>query len=674
MAELRPAGAVFCGGVEAVPHNTGRAASVDARSGVACAAAGRVREIAGELEDGSFIGRCVERYRAAGFGEPGEAEVRAWRRSWPPLLKALVRAGLQDVQVYLEYGTPGGSRRLDALLVGSRSGGELVLVVVELKQWHRCRILDRERVMLGDGQVTVHPVFQVASYRSFFQHWRPATAPRLNVRAVVVLHNATIAEARVLRPGVPAVADIPVLSGEELSLPAETLLGLLRCADVLAPSNRDIAAFEGIQWTPSTRLLDQVGSVLEGSFAFALVGDQQDAFIRIRAAATRHLPAVAAAGADQAPDGQGEAMSGAVVTVSGGPGSGKTALAVRLLGHLMRAHPAARPRFLTPSGTLRAHLLDAARGHSAARELFPPAGSLRSTARQAGALVIDEAQRIKRGGGQGLPADLAAVLEHVPLAVIFLDERQIIRPDEGTTVEEIRAAAHRLGRVHHHLELTGSFRCSGSAAYTGWVDALLYGTPVPWTGHAGYELGLADDPFQLQEWIEQATAAGHTARTTAGFCWPWTRTRPRGATALPLDIQIDVGTTDTAPARTWRAAWNAASALTDPHGTPLAPHSQLWASHTGGHQQVGCIYTAQGLEYHHAGVIIGPDLTWRNNRWHAHPEQSRDKDLRHLTPEQYLPYALNIYRVLLTRGTHTTRIHATDSATHQMLQELIRED
>ncbi|NNN34397.1 DUF2075 domain-containing protein [Streptomyces sp. S3(2020)] len=76
------------------------------------------------------------------------------------------------------------------------------------------------------------------------------------------------------------------------------------------------------------------------------------------------------------------------------------------------------------------------------------------------------------------------------------------------------------------------------AAYTTWLDDLLYGTPTPWTGHHSYDLALSNDPFQLQHWIEQATAAGHTARTTAEFCWSWTRTRPRGATTLPLDITI----------------------------------------------------------------------------------------------------------------------------------------
>ncbi|MGW3683362.1 DNA/RNA helicase domain-containing protein [Streptomyces prasinus] len=634
---------------------------------IACAAAGRVGDIAALLEQEAFFSRCAARYRAAGFGTPGAAEERSWRGSWPPLFAALVRAGLEDFQVYLEYGTPGGGRRLDALLVGAAPDGVLGLVIIELKQWQTCRILDAERVMRSDGLVTAHPVHQVAAYRSFFQHWRPSGAPRLDVRGVVVLHNATVDEGAVLAAGAGGDVGIPVVTGQELSGPSDGLAGLLCSGGLTAPDGGQVAAFEGIRWQPSSRLLDHVGADLEGNGAFALVGDQQDAFVRIRQAAARHLP-----GRDRHPASDGG--EGAVITVSGGPGSGKTALAVRLLGHLMRVHPAARPRFVTPSGTLRAHLLDAVRGHLAARELFPSAGALRSTARQTGALVIDEAQRLKRSRTHGLPADLTDVLAHVPLAVIFLDERQIIRPDEGTTVEEIRTAAHRLGRTHHHLELTGSFRCSGSAAYTAWVDALLYGTPTPWTGQAGYDLGLVDDPFQLQEWIEQATAQGHTARTSAGFCWPWTRTRTRGATSLPLDITIDTPATATAPARTWKAAWNAATALTHPDdGRPLAPHSQLWASHTGGHQQIGCIYTAQGLEYHHAGVIIGPDLTWKDSHWEAHPGESHDATLRDLTPAQYLPYALNTYRVLLTRGTHTTRIHTTDTHTHQLLGQLIPE-
>ncbi|MGW4221693.1 DNA/RNA helicase domain-containing protein [Streptomyces bacillaris] len=632
--------------------------------GVACAAAGRVGEIARLVDDAGFIQRCAARYTAAGFGSPGEAEVRSWRNSWPPLFRALVRAGLSELQVYLEYGTPGAGRRLDALLAGAGPDGRLVLVIVELKQWQSCRILDAERVLRSDGVVTAHPVYQVAAYRSFFIHWRPKSAPELEVRAVVVLHGASAGQAGALRIDTTAAADIPVLSGADLSAPPGELVRLLRADGLAAPTAAQVVRFEEIRWEPSSRLLEHVGAELEGKGTFALVGDQQDALLRILAAAARHLPAL-----ENTSQSGERATGGAVITVSGGPGSGKTALAVRLLGRLMRAHPTTRPCFITPSGTLRAHLQDAVRQHHAARELFPGIGALRSTAQRAGALVIDEAQRINRGGARGLPPDLGAVVRKVPLAVIFLDERQVIRPDEGTTVEEIRSAARALGRTHHHLELTGSFRCAGSAAYTAWVDNLLYAAPARWTGHDSYGLATAPDPFALQEWIEQATADGHTARTTAGFCWPWPRNRPRTPT-LPLDIRIE-SPSAASTTRAWEAAWNAHSALIASDGTVLAPRSQLWATHTGGHQQIGCIYTAQGLEYHHAGVIIGPDLTWTNSRWEAHPSQSCDETLRGLPADQYLRYALNIYRVLLTRGTHTTRIYSTDPATQRFLNELI---
>ncbi|WP_193777459.1 nuclease-related domain-containing protein, partial [Streptomyces sp. E5N298] len=254
---------------------------------VACAAGGRVGDIAAALDEASFLSRCAARYRAAGFGVLGAAEERSWRKSWPPLFAALVRAGLKDLQVYLEYGTPGGGRRLDALLVGAAPGGALGLVVVELKQWQSCRILDTDRVLRSDGVVTAHPVHQVAAYRSFFKHWRPGSAPEVDVRAVVVLHNATAAEGAVLAAGAGADVGVPVLTAEDLARPGGELARLLHCGDLAAPGTGQVRQFESIRWQPSSRLLDHVGADLEGSSSFALVGDQQDAFVRIRRAAAR---------------------------------------------------------------------------------------------------------------------------------------------------------------------------------------------------------------------------------------------------------------------------------------------------------------------------------------------------------------------------------------------------
>jgi hypothetical protein len=253
------------------------------------------------------------------------------------------------------------------------------------------------------------------------------------------------------------------------------------------------------------------------------------------------------------------------------------------------------------------------------------------------------------------------------ILVVFLDERQVIRPREGITVDEIGAWSRQAGRRHHRLALTGSFRCAGSKSYTDWVDRLLYGSPTVWSGADDYDLATCQDPFELHDWIEQATSHGHLARTAAGFCWPWTRD-----SSLHPDVSIPVADPVTGRTRAWTAAWNSAGTVTRPDGTVQVPRSQMWATQPGGHLQVGCIYTAQGLEYHHAGTIIGPDLTWENGRWTAHPEASRDSALKGLPPRDYLTYALNIYRVLLTRGTHAARVHSTDPATQRMLASLIR--
>jgi hypothetical protein len=137
--------------------------------------------------------------------------------------------------------------------------------------------------MRSDGLVTAHPVHQVAAYRSFFQHWRPKDAPVLDVRGVVVLHNATADEGAALAAGAGGNTGIPVLTAKELSGPAGALAGLLQCGDLAAADAAQVAAFEDIRWQPSTRLLDHVGADLTGHRAFALVGDQQDAFVRIHA-------------------------------------------------------------------------------------------------------------------------------------------------------------------------------------------------------------------------------------------------------------------------------------------------------------------------------------------------------------------------------------------------------
>jgi DUF2075 family protein len=104
----------------------------------------------------------------------------------------------------------------------------------------------------------------------------------------------------------------------------------------------------------------------------------------------------------------------------------------------------------------------------------------------------------------------------------------------------------------------------------------------------------------------------HSARMTAGFCWPWSAARPDGT--LVEDVTIGE----------YKRPWNAR-----PEATRLAhgiPKATLWAHDPGGLGQVGCIYTAQGFEFDYVGVIVGTDLTYDFDagRWVGDASVSHD--------------------------------------------------
>jgi DUF2075 family protein len=120
----------------------------------------------------------------------------------------------------------------------------------------------------------------------------------------------------------------------------------------------------------------------------------------------------------------------------------------------------------------------------------------------------------------------------------------------------------------------------------------------------------------------------------------------------------------------WSRPWN----LKGDRAIGGAPPSALWATDPAGFGQVGCVYTAQGFEYDWNGVILGPDLVWRDDRWTAVRAATCDPDLRSATrvPDQeFARLVTNVYKVLLTRGMIGTLIHSTDAQTQAMLKELI---
>ncbi|MGW0699236.1 DNA/RNA helicase domain-containing protein [Streptomyces sp. NPDC002867] len=615
-----------------------------------------VAEAAQSVGDEAFIAAAERRFTKVFGVAPSAEEVHSWRRSWPALVAILRSAGLDDVHLLLEYALPATGERIDALLLGRDADGGLCAVAVELKQWTQAQLSPARPGMTRVGErVVQHPARQVGGYVHYLQQWVHRDSFPLTVRGTVVLHDAPaelVADLRAPAARGPAGA-YPMLGRDDL-IPQpspQALAQRLGCAELSAIGRDDVERFLQIEHRPSPALLQRAGEVIQGRDAFTLLGDQdlarQEALHAVEAARGRGTKSI--------------------IVVTGGPGTGKTVIACRLLGDLCK-QPNGNPRLLSPSGTLTRQLRRTV-GEDFRGLIVTFLNKVPAQITSDSVVVLDEAHRARTYPEHqhgAFPVILGKLIEQAAVTVLFLDERQIVRPTEGLTLKQLQQHAQRSGFSFAHIDLVSQFRCNGSRAYQQWVDHLFRpeGAALAWEG-SDYDLAVAADPGQLEQWLAEHIRGGRTARVTAGFCWPWD-----SPPTPPLLPEVAITWDGPEGPRTWARPWN--SRADEPaFDHPDVPARPFWATDTGGHDQVGCIYTAQGMEYAYNAVIMGGDLVRRGEQWIARPEESHDSQLRGLPPHLYLRYALNTYRVLATRGSRGTRFYSTDSITQAFLQTLI---
>ncbi|QVJ03485.1 DUF2075 domain-containing protein (plasmid) [Nocardiopsis eucommiae] len=246
------------------------------------------------------------------------------------------------------------------------------------------------------------------------------------------------------------------------------------------------------------------------------------------------------------------------------------------------------------------------------------------------------------------------LIQAARVPVFFLDPYQVVRNEEVGTPDTIRRAAIELGIREeniHEIDLKTQFRQSSCPEYLDWLEDLLGyqdAQPRPWNYQGPFQFLLAESPEQMESYLRLRVALGNTARMTAGYCWPWSR-KPVPGGGLVEDIQIG----------DWRYPWNSAVPRKGIPGT------STWATDPRGLDQVGCIYTAQGLEWDYSGVIMGHDYTWTGSQWRAR----RGND-RKIWGKNLHSMVRNVYRVLATRGREGMVLYSTDAATRGLLASL----
>jgi hypothetical protein len=284
------------------------------------------------------------------------------------------------------------------------------------------------------------------------------------------------------------------------------------------------------------------------------------------------------------------------------------------------------------------------------------------------ALILDEAHRIRETSASrwtraehrtGKP-QVEELLAAARVPVFLLDEFQVVRPGEQGTVEDIEKHAANNGIHVEKINLDAQFRAGGSEEYIQWVRRLLGLSTegsLQWQGDPRFEVQVVDSPEEMEAVLRGHLEQGYSGRIAAGYCWPWSDPRPDG-TLVP-DVRIGA----------WARPWN----LKGDRSIGGAPAAALWATDPAGFGQVGCVYTAQGFEYDYAGVILGPDLVWREDRWVPVRAANKDPEFRNRTKVSDLDFdrlVRNVYKVLLTRGMRGVLIMSTDPQTQDHLRRL----
>lgn len=589
----------------------------------------------------------LRHYKEATGKTVGRSEIRSWQGSLTYMAKVLRDDGLpSDAGLAIELHIPQSSKRIDFLLTGRDENQAKKAVLIELKQWSKANATTKDAIVktaLGGGLVeTIHPSYQVWSYAALLEGFNEAVYDKsIEIRPCAYLHNY-------VSDGIIDSAHYePHISKAPLFLKGPDELTKLRSflkKHIAQGDNKEVLyELSDGKIRPSKALAEALEGLMTGKPEFVLIDDQKAIFESALAAASE--------ASDQAPK---------VLIIEGGPGTGKTVLAINLLVRLTELRllskyvsKNAAPRKVYESklvGTIkRSHFSNFFSGSGAFIDTEPNTFD---------ALIVDEAHRLnEKSGLYGNLGEnqIKELIESAKCSIFFIDEDQRVTLSDIGSKQAIRAFAKAKGAVVEEYVLSSQFRCSGSDGYMAWLDDVLgiRSTANPTLDTSEYEFKVFDSPQALHDAID-AKNHGNKARVVAGYCWPWLSKK------APNAADIVIGD--------YTRQWN------------LDQDGSLWIIAENSIEQVGCIHTCQGLEVDYIGVIIGPDLVVRDGNVVTSPNErdKHDKSIRGWKKMMKEQPALakketdliikNTYRTLMTRGMKGCYLYCTDKETAQFFK------
>ncbi|AWC31730.1 DUF2075 domain-containing protein [Bacillus cytotoxicus] len=580
------------------------------------------------------------------IGKINEREVRAWDNSMQYMYRVLNDQEIPDnAGVAIEFKIPHTSKRVDFLITGTDNNTNPSVVIVELKQWGSVeKIEDKEAIVktaMHRGMVeTTHPSYQAWSYAALIKDYNEnAQQENMNLYPCAYLHNY------INLGDVDPLTDIiykyyiekaPVFVKGD----SGKLRNFIKKNIVHGDNKENLYKIEKGRIKPSKSLQDALNSMLLGNQEFIMVDEQKVIYETALKLANKAI----------------RTNTKHVLIVEGGPGTGKSVLAINLLVEATNRNLVAQyvTKNAAPRNIYATKLKRSFRkGHI--DNLFKGSGSyINASTNEFDVLIVDEAHRLNEKSGMFNHLgenQIKEIINASKLSIFFIDERQRVTLKDIGSISEIENFSKDIGANVTKVKLESQFRCNGSDGYLSWLDDVLQIRETANSNYIGtnYDFRIYSNPNDLRREIELLNKNNNRSRLVAGYCWDWIKEGKRDTNVHDIVL----------PNYKFGMSWN-------------LNNSSTWAIDENSIHEVGCIHTCQGLEFDYVGVIIGDDLICRKGEVLTDytKRAKTDSSLKGLkkmlkeSPEEAEKLAdeiiRNTYRTLMTRGQKGCFIYCTN--------------
>lgn len=575
----------------------------------------------------------------------GLSEINSWRNSLREMYITLNDPDIpQDIGVAIEYNIPQTSKRVDFLISGYDNNNKGNVIIVELKQWEKMTAVEGqdaivETFVANANRRVVHPSYQAWSYAALIRDYNEYVQDEeIELHPCAYLHNYHRNDNDPLdaEQYKDIIKDAPAFTYGQ----REELKAFIKKNIKLGDKEDTLVRIEHGKIRPSKQLQDTISNMLKGNQEFYMLDEQKVVYETILDLSTKCQK-------------DGEKRT---VIVEGGPGTGKTVIAINLLAELTKRNQFtqyvsknAAPRTVYEyrlKGTMRKNSID---------NLFKGSGCYtEAPLNSLGTILADEAHRLNEKSGmfQNMGENqIKEIIHAAHCSVFFIDESQRVTTSDIGSVSQIEDWAVREHSEVTKLKLVSQFRCNGSDGYLAWIDDVLEIRDTANYDMDGidYDIKICNTPQEMQDIIIEKNVIRNRARILAGYCWNW----PKETRNNPNYHDIKIGD--------YGISWN-------------LDGGDAFAINENSVNEAGCIHTSQGLEFDYVGVIIGDDLRYQDGKVvtdyskRAKTDQSMKgikgiaKENKEKAEKLADEIIKNTYRTLMTRGMKGCYIYCTDKS------------